>query len=289
MLYTGLRVSETAALEWRDLILDATPAIRLRAGTTKSKRADEIELRPELAAELKEEQPPFALPTDRVFRSTPTLKTFKADLARAGIPLKDATGRTIDRHALRTTFVSWLGAAGVDIRVAQRLARHTSVNLTAGVYQDTRLLDTRGAIGRLLRLSPAASREAATQLATGTFDADPFESAVGAVVRPVVLKSAKEGAKTPAIARATHEVTNICHETKMLNSKGKTAISDPKNKWSRRVSNPLPSGCKPDALPTELRPLCGEADPRLGHILYRLAPGFATGRRGQFVSPSVHR
>lgn len=149
-MWTGLRVSEVGSLEWRDLHLEGeAPLVRLRAKTTKAKRADEIDLHPELAAVLATAKPPFAGPTDCVFKTTPTLKTFKRDLERAGIPFEDAEGRTVDRHSLRTTFVSWLGAAGVDPRTAQRLARHRDIRLTTGTYQDVRLLDTQQAVGKL--------------------------------------------------------------------------------------------------------------------------------------------
>ncbi len=87
-------------------------------------------------------------PTDRVFKSAPTLRTFKGgwynrngkrkyqpgDLNRAGIPFEDDRGRTIDRHALRTTFISWLGLYGVDPRAQIMLARHTPQGITLKHY-----------------------------------------------------------------------------------------------------------------------------------------------------------
>lgn len=49
-------------------------------------------------------------------------------------------------------------------------------------------------------------------------------------------------------------VPEVGTEAKPLYSAGKTALFGMESDWSRRGSNPLPSGCKPDALPTELRP-----------------------------------
>jgi len=79
-LWAGLRVSETGALQWRNLDLDPDgdrPCIRLRAETTKSKRADELPLHTDLAEALRDAKPPFAKPTDRVFKTTPILRTLK--------------------------------------------------------------------------------------------------------------------------------------------------------------------------------------------------------------------
>jgi hypothetical protein len=54
----------------------------------------------------------------------------------------------IDFHALRTTFVSSLVAAGIHPRVAQALARHSTVELTMKAYTEVHLLDLRGAVDR---------------------------------------------------------------------------------------------------------------------------------------------
>ena len=57
-IWTGLRVAEVRALKWKDLNLDgAHPSIRLRAEATKSKRADELPLHPDLAGMLIEARP----------------------------------------------------------------------------------------------------------------------------------------------------------------------------------------------------------------------------------------
>ena len=120
-IWTGLRVGEATALEWRDLDLDgARPCIRLRAATTKAGRADVLPLHPDLVELLRSAKPAFAQPTASIFRGAPTLGTFKGkwygkgeerrhvrgDLDRAGIAFADDRDRTVDRHALRTTFIS---------------------------------------------------------------------------------------------------------------------------------------------------------------------------------------
>ena len=160
-----------ASLQWADISFDASrPVIHLRAGTTKSRRADVVPLRTDLAGELGAAKSPFARPTDRVFRTTPTRATFRRDCDRAGIRWQaDERGRTLDRHALRTTFVTWLSVAGVEPRTAQELARHTDLKLTMQNYTDPKLINLWGAIERL-----PAIRQAAVTCKTGTDDAEGF-------------------------------------------------------------------------------------------------------------------
>ena len=106
-LWTGLRCAETTALEWADLNLDDDrPCIRLRAETTKAGRADELPLHPSLRDLLRDMRDGS---TGAVFKTTPVLRSFKLDLQAAGIPFADAQGRTVDRHALRTTFLYLAG------------------------------------------------------------------------------------------------------------------------------------------------------------------------------------
>src|SRR3990172_1745048 len=61
-------------------------------------------------------------------------------------------GRTIDRPALRTTFVSWLGMYGVDPRAQIVLARHAPTGVTLRHYQDFTLFDLWAEIRKLPNL-----------------------------------------------------------------------------------------------------------------------------------------
>ena len=67
-------------------------------------------------------------------------------------------------HALRTTFISWLGMTGVHTRMAQALARHASIETTLGTYTDLRLFDSKGAVANL-PLPGTARRESAAESA----------------------------------------------------------------------------------------------------------------------------
>ena len=68
--------------------------------------------------------------------AVPTITTFDKDLRAAGIAKQDARGRTLDLHALRTTYITHLRLADVPLDVAKRMARHSDIRLTEDVYTD---------------------------------------------------------------------------------------------------------------------------------------------------------
>jgi len=114
------------------------------------------------------------------------IRVFDRDLVAAGIARRvkigrkwhvdkrDERGRTVDVHALRTTFGTLLSKGGVPLRTAQAAMRHSDPKLTANVYTDPKLLDVHGALDALPLLPLDATTtttepavESAT-LATGT-------------------------------------------------------------------------------------------------------------------------
>lgn len=144
-LRTGLRRSETAALQWRDLDLSREPEFTVRASESKARREVTLPLDERVAMRLREYKPRAVLPKARVFPSVPNTKTFYSDLARAGLD-KGEADRRVDFHSLRHTFVTRLAEKGVHPKVAQTLARHSTMELTMAYYTDLRLLDLRGAL-----------------------------------------------------------------------------------------------------------------------------------------------
>lgn len=58
----------------------------------------------------------------------------RADLEVANVPTRDESGRIVDFHALRHTFITNLATAGVHPKVAQSLARHSTITLTMDRY-----------------------------------------------------------------------------------------------------------------------------------------------------------
>ena len=143
---TGLRRSELRQLRWCDVDLK-TLWLCVPAPVAKSRRAQRVPLRRDLAQALESYRPKSAATTDTVIPAGlfPNLRTFKADLKEAKIARVDEEGRVVDFHALRVTFVTSLAEAGVHPRTAQALARHASVETTMQQYTDLHLLDLHGA------------------------------------------------------------------------------------------------------------------------------------------------
>lgn len=243
-LLTGLRVGELAALRWTDVDLGSlTPCIRLRAQTTKAARADTVPLRRSLAAKLKAIRPASAREPIFPGRFTPTLRTFHADCAAAGIPTVDERGRELDRHALRTTFVSWLSMTGTAPRTAQKLARHATIDLTMGAYTDDRLLDGVSAIENLPDLTPAAP-DRQRQRATGT---DNRTSTLTPVALPVALKGRKRaGTAENVLSAPTSYYPAESSETLEITLPFADMTKD--SQRARRDSNAQPTGSKPATL-----------------------------------------
>ncbi len=133
---------------------------------------------------------PARLPADAPLFDVPAglVRIFDRDLDAAGIPKRDDRGRTLDVHALRTTFGTLLSRGGVPLRTAQDAMRHSDPKLTANVYTDPRLLDVHGALDALPKLpldaDPEPARERARATGTETYG-----------IRPLALPLALDGDK----------------------------------------------------------------------------------------------
>ena len=141
---------------------------RLRAETTKSAKVrvppllDEVEaglrhLR-EVHTVLLGREPrgdehiflgPRGAPVAQSYRRA--LYRFRELLKEAGIADTDELGRKIDIHAMRHTFASELGRAGVGLTQAQHLMGHSDPKLTASLYMHLGVEDLRDAMSRLGR------------------------------------------------------------------------------------------------------------------------------------------
>ncbi len=164
ILATGLRRQEVMDLQWGDVRLDAPlPFLSLRAAATKSRRADVLPLRTDIADELRKLRGD-AGDGDRVFVSLPTIEEHREYLTAAGIDWKDADGRRADIHALRHTFGTMLSTSGVTPREAMALMRHSDIKLTMKTYTDPRLFNLAGAVARL----PLPAQESVAKPRSGT-------------------------------------------------------------------------------------------------------------------------
>src|SRR5262249_1229958 len=144
---------------------DAVPVALLDAADEKSREGNEIPLRDDLAADLQQwladklqrlqaeamrkgEPIPARLPPGMPVFEVPAklCKILKRDLRLAGIAKRDDRGRSLDVHALRHTFGTFMSKGGVAPRTAQAAMRHSKLELTMNVYTDPKLLDVRGAL-----------------------------------------------------------------------------------------------------------------------------------------------
>ena len=100
----------------------------------------------------------------------------RGDMEAAGVAYEDATGRVLDFHALRHTFVTNVAATGANVRDVQAVARHLSVTLMMDRYAHPELRDADAAVGRL---APPPPPDVGRVRATGTDarDADPRDAA----------------------------------------------------------------------------------------------------------------
>src|SRR5262249_458336 len=106
----------------------------------------------------------------------------RADLEAAGIPyaVEGPDGPLFaDFHALRHTYLTLGGRAGIDLRTLQELAGHSTPTLTAR-YSHRRLHDLAGAVERLPSFLPGNHPQAERLAATGT-DSNPAPVCTGFV------------------------------------------------------------------------------------------------------------
>jgi integrase len=156
LVYTGLRFNELKTLTVAHL--DLTPgseSLQLAVRNEKGRYGSTLPLRADLAADLRTWISERRLAAgDRLFRLPHKLtRQFDADLKAAGIPKRDERGRTLDVHALRTTYATWLSMSGVAPRSAQAAMRHSDIRLTMQTYTDPKLLEIRKAVEALPGIS----------------------------------------------------------------------------------------------------------------------------------------
>jgi integrase len=170
--FTGLRASELASLTVRSFDFgdaardravaardgaatedasddDASGTVVVEAAYSKRRRRDVLPLHPFLVSRLR---PWLSAKTGTLWAGSWAMRrrgaiTLRRDLKRAGIAYADESGRVVDFHALRHTFVSSLARAGVHPAKAKELARHSTITLTMDVYAHVETDELRSALG----------------------------------------------------------------------------------------------------------------------------------------------
>lgn len=214
LVLTGLRLNELRSLSVSQLVLDGEfPHVILHAADEKNREGSTVPLRGDLARDLREwieqkaerlgalaaitrsrkdsatagvversgkrlaRQPVFTVPAAMV-------KILDRDLKLAGIQKRDERGRTLDVHALRTTFGTLLSKGGVAPRTAQAAMRHSTIDLTMNVYTDPKLLDVQGAVELLPSLSLVARPTEVLRAAKATGTSGSLTSAFAPAFAP---------------------------------------------------------------------------------------------------------
>ena len=136
-LETGLRWSELYSLKVASFALsNGRPSVTVEAAYSKHRREDQLPLRAAMADAMKVYLAGRA-PSDRAFPTMPKTRgaeMLAEDLKKAKIKDWNAADGKVDFHSLRHTFVSNLATSGVHPKVAQTLARHSTITLTMDVY-----------------------------------------------------------------------------------------------------------------------------------------------------------
>ena len=170
---TGLRAGELRSLTRSSFDLDGNPpTVTVAAAYSKRRREDTLPLRPELAKELQQFLAHVA-PVTLVFKMPDRKQTpemFRADIEAAGIAYRDDAGRVSDFHSLRHTFITNLAAGGVHPKIAQALARHSTITLTMDRYTHSYHGEQTEALNVLPDLSPVEHQPVKK---TGTDDESP--------------------------------------------------------------------------------------------------------------------
>ncbi len=150
--YTGLRRNELRSMRVSHLVLDdGDPRVTLPGTLTKNGLPAKLPLRHDFAGELR-----TWIEDERLSRGDVVFpvgrdvaKHLRRDMEAANIPRVDDNGRIFDFHALRKCMGTQMNKLGVPITTAKELMRHSTVELTAGVYNDGELHDLRAAVDML--------------------------------------------------------------------------------------------------------------------------------------------
>ena len=194
------------------------------------------------------------LPPDTPVFKVPAglVRILDRDLRLAGIPKRDERGRTVDVHAMRTTFGTLLSKAEVAPRTAQAAMRHSTIDLTMNVYTDPRLLDVAGAVESLPALPLEDSQQRVAQIvsATGTDNSTPSQFAPE--FAPTPDNSGKSGSIPVRMAGLDgdgEEAASLAASAYPVKRKGPlTRPDNGSSEWAMTDSNRRHPRCKRGAL-----------------------------------------
>jgi integrase/recombinase XerD len=197
---TGLRLSELHSLtrESFDLADVHNATVTVQAAYSKRRRLDVLPIRESVAMRLQTflkgipaGARVFKMPSDcnvvRMFRvdlaaaraawlkeAEPDPKEYERRTKSTHLLPVDESGRILDFHCLRHSFISRLARAGVHPKTAQSLARHSTITLTMDAYTHSLRGDERAALDLLPPVTVQPDKpEGQRMRATGTADSKP--------------------------------------------------------------------------------------------------------------------
>jgi integrase len=155
---TGFRAKELSSLTPDSFRLDdEVPVVVLSAKVGKNRRLVHQPIPADLVALMRgylAGRPAGAPVWPRLDRGR-TAEMLRYDLADAGVPyVQDGPDGPVfaDFHALRHSFITSLERAGISIKTAMMLARHSDPKLTLGIYTHRGLVDLAAAVEQLPQL-----------------------------------------------------------------------------------------------------------------------------------------
>jgi excisionase family DNA binding protein len=165
---TGLRAGELASLSPGSFHLAGDrPALTVEAGYSKHRREDVQTLRPDVA-ELMQSYTAGKPLHQRLWPGTwdkNAAEMLRLDLEAAGLPYEDGSGMVFDFHGTRHKFLSDLAAAGVHPKLAQILARHSTISQTMDHYTHLEIHDQAAALDKLPALPAPVKSQAPLEVA----------------------------------------------------------------------------------------------------------------------------
>jgi len=166
---TGFRLGEALRLRWRNFSGRALRVEQSKNGDARENPVDDrlarrlVELRTSQGLLLRrppgEDDPILLSRNRRPWSQKGAWTALRRALRRAGLPAAWPDGTTVDWHALRRTYCTWLAITGASLAQAQRLMGHRSSRLVLDVYTDLGMVPIRSAVDGLAALRDGSSED----------------------------------------------------------------------------------------------------------------------------------
>lgn len=167
----------------------------------------------------------------------PGCRTTRADGAKRVLTYLDSEGRYADFHSLRHLCISRVVCSGASPKVAQELARHSTVTLTLERYAHTGVYDLAAAVDGLPSMLPAGKLQSQCLAATGT---DDQEISLGPFLGP------RQDVLGDFLTQTDTDPGCVDKPLSSHENHGKTGTISDSTDWPRRDSNPHPAYARRD-------------------------------------------